>query len=53
VKKSPGSGKSQKMNGVANKGLATKSTPNQPNAMEAWFVHLEALMTSMTSSMAT
>lgn len=37
---------------MTNKGLATKSTPNQPSAMEAQFAHLEALVTSMASSMA-
>ncbi len=40
------------MKGVANKGLTTKSTPNQPNAMETQFAHLEALVMSMASSMA-
>ncbi len=40
------------MKGAANKGSAGKSTPNQPNAMEAWFAHLEALVTSMASNMA-
>jgi len=38
---------------MANKGLATKSTSNQPNSMEAWFAHLKAFVTSMASNMAT
>jgi hypothetical protein len=39
--------------GVADKKLATKSTPNQPNAMEAQFAHLEALVTNAASNMVT
>jgi hypothetical protein len=38
---------------MANKGLTTKLTPNQPNAMRARFAHLEVLVTSMASNMAT
>jgi hypothetical protein len=38
---------------VANKGLATKLAPNQPNAMEVWFARLEALVTNMVSNMVT
>jgi hypothetical protein len=37
---------------MANKGPTTKSTPNQPNAMEVLFTHLEALVTSMAFNMA-
>jgi hypothetical protein len=37
---------------MANNGPTTKSTPNQPNAMETVFAHLEALVTSMASNMA-
>jgi hypothetical protein len=36
---------------VVNKGPTTKSTLNQPNAMEAWFACLEALLTNMASNM--
>jgi hypothetical protein len=39
ARKSPSFGKGHKVKGVANKGLATKLAPNQPNAMEAWFAH--------------
>ncbi len=38
---------------MTNKGPATKLVPNQPNAMEAQFAHLEVLVTSMASNMAT
>ncbi len=48
MRKPLGFGKGQKMNGVA-----TKSIPNQPNAMEGWFACLEVLMKNMASSMAT
>lgn len=41
------------MNGMANKGLTTILAPNQPNAMGAQFTHLEMLVTSMASNMAT
>jgi hypothetical protein len=37
---------------MANNGPTTKSTPNQPNAMEVLFAHLEMLVTSMASNMA-
>jgi hypothetical protein len=52
VRKSPSFGKGQKAKGATNKGSATKSTPNQPYAMEAQFACLEALMMCMASSMA-
>ncbi len=32
---------------------ATKLAPNQPNGMEAWFAHLEVLVTNMASNMVT
>jgi hypothetical protein len=32
---------------------ATELAPNQPNGMEAWFAHLEALVTNMASNMVT
>ncbi len=51
ARKSPSFGKGQKAEGVANKGPATKLTPNQPNAMEARFACLEALLTNMASIM--
>jgi len=35
---------------VPNKWPSTKSTPNQPNTMEAWFAQLKVLATSMASS---
>jgi hypothetical protein len=38
---------------MANKRLTTKLAPNQPDVMEAWFAHLEVLVTSMASNMAT
>jgi hypothetical protein len=50
---SQGFGKSQNVKSVANKGPTTNSTPNQPNAMEAWFARLEALVMSMASNMVT
>jgi len=53
VRKSPSSGKGQKANGMANKGLTTILAPNQPNAMGPQFTHLEVLVTSMASNMAT
>jgi hypothetical protein len=37
---------------MANNGPTTKSTPNQPNAMEALFAHLEVLVTRMACTMA-
>jgi hypothetical protein len=37
---------------MANKRLTTKSTPNQPKAMEAKFGHLEVLVMIMASNMA-
>jgi hypothetical protein len=49
--KSPGSGKGQKAKGVANERSTTKLAPNQPNAMEAQFACLEALVTNMASNM--
>jgi hypothetical protein len=51
VGKSLGSGKGQKAKGAANKGPVTKLDPNQPNAMEAWFACLEALVMNTTSNM--
>jgi hypothetical protein len=51
VGKSLGSSKGQKAKGVANKGSATKSTLNQPNAMEAQFARLEVLAMNMASNM--
>jgi hypothetical protein len=51
VGKSPSFNKGQKVKGTANKRLATKLTPNQPNAMEAQFTCLEALVTNMASIM--
>ncbi len=51
ARKSLGSSKGQKAKVVANKGLTTKSTPNQPNALEARFAHLEVLVTNMASNM--
>ncbi len=41
------------MKGVVNKGLDIELVPNQSNAMEACFTPLEALVTSMASSMVT
>jgi hypothetical protein len=38
---------------MANNGSITKLIPNQPNAMATRFAHLEVLVTSMASSMAT
>ncbi len=51
ARKSLGSGKGQKAKGAANEGSATKLAPNQPNAMEARFACLEALVMNMASSM--
>ncbi len=53
VRKSLGFGKGQKAKSAASKGPTTKSTPNQPNAMEAWFARLEVLVTNMASNMVT
>ncbi len=49
---SSGSSKGQKAKGVANKRSATKLAPHEPNAMEARFAHLEMLVMSMASNMA-
>jgi len=53
ARKSLGFGKGQKAKSAANKGLATKLAPNQPNAMEASFAHLEAPVMNMASNMVT
>jgi hypothetical protein len=52
-KENPRFGKGQETKSVAIKGLATKLTPNQPNAMEAQFACLDVLVMNMASNMVT
>jgi hypothetical protein len=50
VEKNQGFEKGQKgTKGVTNKGLTTKSTPNEPNSIEMRFACLETLVMNMVA----